>query len=88
MNKSSSNKKFQKWSYLLDIAIEQIDNTSKLLELKSGITEIFKNPRLTLSVSIPSKKDNNKIEVFIGFRVQHFDVRGLFKGETLLLSQR
>lgn len=64
----------------LDIAIEQIDNTAEVLELEPGITEILKKPRRTLSVSIPLKRDNNKIEVYNGFRVQHTDVRGPYKG--------
>jgi glutamate dehydrogenase/leucine dehydrogenase len=64
----------------LDVAIEQIDNTAKILELEPGIAEILKKPRRTLSVSIPLKRDNNKIEVFNGFRVQHTDVRGPYKG--------
>jgi glutamate dehydrogenase (NAD(P)+) len=55
----------------LDVAIEQIDNVAKILELEPGITEILKKTRRTLSVLIPLERDNNKIEVFTGFRVQH-----------------
>lgn len=64
----------------LNVAKQQIDRTGKLLDLEPGIIEILKKPRRSLIVSVPIKRDNDEIEVFTGFRVQHTDVRGPYKG--------
>ena len=64
----------------LDVAKRQIDRIAKILDLERGIVQILKEPRRRLIVSLPIKKDNGEIEVFTGFRVQHTDVRGPYKG--------
>jgi len=56
-------------------AIEILNNplyTSKL--------EVISNPKRILEISIPVKMDNWEIKVFTGFRSQHNDARGPFKG--------
>ncbi len=42
--------------------------------------EILNSPQRVIEVSIPVKMDNGELKVFTGFRVQHNDVRGPFKG--------
>lgn len=42
--------------------------------------ELLKNPHRELRVSIPVRKDNGKLEVFEGYRVQHNGSRGPYKG--------
>jgi glutamate dehydrogenase/leucine dehydrogenase len=64
----------------LTVALEQLKIAAEKLELDSGIHEILKKPKRSLIVSVTIKMDDCCIGVFNGCRVQHWDVRGPFKG--------
>ncbi|MBM4400354.1 MAG: Glu/Leu/Phe/Val dehydrogenase [Crenarchaeota archaeon] len=64
----------------LTVALEQLKMAAEKLELEPGIHEILKKPKRTLTVSVTIKMDDCSIGVFNGCRVQHWDVRGPFKG--------
>ena len=64
----------------LEAAIRQLEITAEMLNLEPGICEILKKPKRSLIVSVPIRRDNGEINVFTGFRVQHTDVRGPYKG--------
>ena len=59
---------------------EQLRIASEKLGLDPGIHEILKTPKRSLIVSVTIKMDDNRLCVFNGCRVQHWDVRGPFKG--------
>ena len=61
-------------------AVQQLDEASKLIKLGDGMRQVLANPKRVLTVSLPIKMDNNEIEVFTGFRSQHNDARGPYKG--------
>jgi len=62
------------------MALKQLDEVAKLINLDPGIHKILAKPKRVLTVSLPVKMDNGKIEVFTGFRSQHNDARGPHKG--------
>jgi glutamate dehydrogenase/leucine dehydrogenase len=64
----------------LTVAQEQLKIAAEKLELDPGIHEILKNPKRSLIVSVTIKMDDCTIGVFNGCRVQHWDVKGPFKG--------
>ncbi|MEM2999859.1 MAG: Glu/Leu/Phe/Val dehydrogenase [Candidatus Bathyarchaeia archaeon] len=64
----------------LTIALEQLRLAAEKLELDDGIHELLKKPKRTIIVSVTIKMDDCSIGVFNGCRVQHWDVRGPFKG--------
>jgi glutamate dehydrogenase (NAD(P)+) len=65
----------------LTVALEQLKMAAEKLELDPGIHEILKKTqKITLIVSVTIKMDDCSIGVFNGCRVQHWDVRGPFKG--------
>ena len=64
----------------LTVAQEQLKLAVEKLELDPGIHELLKKPKRSLIVSVTIKMDNRKIGVFDGIRVQHWDVKGPFKG--------
>jgi glutamate dehydrogenase/leucine dehydrogenase len=64
----------------LDFAIKQLEITAEMLNLEPGICEYLKTPKRSLIVAVPIRRDNGEINVFKGFRVQHTDVRGPYKG--------
>ncbi len=64
----------------LSIALAQLKLASQKLELSSGIHKMLSQPKRSIAVSIDIRLDNGAIAVFNGVRVQHWDVRGPFKG--------
>ncbi len=63
-----------------DVALQQLDIAAEKLNLDPWIHEILKHPKRTLTVSIPVRMDDGEIRVFTGYRVQHTDARGPYKG--------
>jgi len=61
-------------------ALDQLKLASEKLNLDKGIYEILKEPKRAILVSVTIKNDNKSIGVFQGLRVQHWDVKGPFKG--------
>jgi glutamate dehydrogenase/leucine dehydrogenase len=64
----------------LTVALEQLKIAAEKLELDPGIHEILKKPKRAIIVSVTIKMDDCSIGVFNGCRVQHWDIRGPFKG--------
>jgi glutamate dehydrogenase (NAD(P)+) len=62
------------------MALKQLEETAKLINLDPGIHKILSKPKRILTVSLPVKMDDGTIEVFTGYRSQHNDARGPFKG--------
>jgi glutamate dehydrogenase/leucine dehydrogenase len=63
-----------------EVALEQLDEGAKLIKLDNGLHQILAHPKRVLIVSIPVRLDNEEIRVFTGFRSQHNDARGPYKG--------
>ena len=76
MSSSNSNEKINPY----EVALKQLQEASKILNLDNGMFEILSKPKRILTVSIPTKMDDGSIKVFTGFRSQHNDARGPHKG--------
>ncbi|HEX2124552.1 MAG TPA: Glu/Leu/Phe/Val dehydrogenase [Nitrososphaeraceae archaeon] len=63
-----------------DMALKQLAEAAKIIDLDNGMHEILSHPKRVLTVAIPTRMDNGEIKVFTGFRSQHNDARGPFKG--------
>jgi len=61
-------------------ALTQLEIAAGVINLNKDILEILKVPKRILRVFIPVRMDNGSIKNFEGFRVQHNDARGPFKG--------
>ena len=64
----------------LSVALSQLKLASKKVGLDSGMQKMLSQPKRSISVSIDIRMDNGSVGVFNGFRVQHWDARGPFKG--------
>lgn len=49
-------------------------------KIDKGMFEILKNPQRETKVYLPVEMDDGTVKVFEGFRVQHSNIRGPFKG--------
>jgi glutamate dehydrogenase (NAD(P)+) len=63
-----------------EMAQKQFDHVAKLLKLDPGISEVLRWPIREYSFRIPVRMDDGSLRVFQGFRVQHNDARGPYKG--------
>jgi glutamate dehydrogenase (NAD(P)+) len=76
MSSSNLNEKINPF----EVALKQLEEASKILNLEKGMLEILANPKRILTVSIPTRMDDGSIKVFTGYRSQHNDARGPHKG--------
>ncbi|MHA1376973.1 MAG: Glu/Leu/Phe/Val family dehydrogenase [Candidatus Helarchaeota archaeon] len=63
-----------------DNALNQLKISADKLGLKKGIYEYLSHCQRIYIVALPIIRDNNKIDVFTGYRVQHNDILGPCKG--------
>lgn len=63
-----------------EVALKQLDEAAKLINLDKGLQQVLANPKRILTVSLPIRMDNGEIHVFTGYRSQHNDARGPYKG--------
>ena len=61
-------------------AVEQLRIACDYLNIDEDTFNFLSNPQQIVAVSIPVRMDNNKVEVFEGFRVLHSNARGPGKG--------
>lgn len=61
-------------------ALTQLQIAAEILKINKDILEILKVPKRILRVFIPVRMDDGRIKNFEGFRIQHNDARGPFKG--------
>lgn len=59
---------------------ELIDIAGKRSGLTDEEIEQIKTPQRIIEVALPIKRENGKVEIFEGFRVQHNNARGPYKG--------
>jgi glutamate dehydrogenase/leucine dehydrogenase len=59
---------------------KQINEAADIMKLDKDIVTILSYPKRILQVSLPIRMDSGEIKVFEGFRVQHNDCAGPFKG--------
>ncbi|PIQ78581.1 glutamate dehydrogenase [Candidatus Peregrinibacteria bacterium CG11_big_fil_rev_8_21_14_0_20_46_8] len=60
--------------------LELIEKAAKLMKLESNIKAVLTSPNRILEISIPVKMDDGNVKIFRGFRVQHSDIAGPYKG--------
>jgi glutamate dehydrogenase (NAD(P)+) len=60
--------------------IDGLTKAGRMINMSPGAMERLKKPRRALMVSIPVKMDDDTTTIFEGFRVQHSQILGPFKG--------
>lgn len=61
-------------------ATKQLDDACRLLNLSDDLREYLAQPNKVLRVKLPVKMDNGNMRIFTGFRSQHNNDRGPYKG--------
>lgn len=60
--------------------LKVMDEAVELGKLSTDMYEMIRNPQRELKVYLPIRMDDGSIKVFEGYRVQHSNIRGPFKG--------
>jgi glutamate dehydrogenase (NAD(P)+) len=63
-----------------ELAIKQFDIAASKLNLDPNVATRLRRPDRAMIVSVPTRMDDGRVHVFTGYRVQHNDVLGPFKG--------
>ena len=63
-----------------EAVLEQYDCAADLLNLDEDVRKTLRKPDRELIVEIPLRRDDGSLESLSGYRVQHNNVRGPFKG--------
>lgn len=63
-----------------DMACAQFDRVADLLSIETDARDRIKYPKRALTVAVPVRMDDGRVEVFSGFRVQHHLSLGPTKG--------
>lgn len=61
-------------------ALNQFDKAANAIKLENSYRQILSRPKRILEVELPVRMDDGSLNVFTGWRVQHNDARGPFKG--------
>jgi len=64
----------------LGTARAQLERAAAHIDVDAGIVERLKHPTKVLRGSVPLERDDGTVEIFTGYRAQHDDVRGPYKG--------
>ncbi|MEO3802606.1 Glu/Leu/Phe/Val dehydrogenase [Nonomuraea sp. B1E8] len=64
----------------LDSALHQLDHAAEQLGLDDGLRTMLATPRRSLTVSVPVRREDGRLDVVQGYRVQHNVSRGPAKG--------
>lgn len=65
---------------LYDNVMHQFNTAADLISLDRSLRKILSRTKNEIVVNFPVKLDNGEVEVFTGYRVQHNDTLGPFKG--------
>ena len=64
----------------VDTARQQLEHAVTHIDIEPGVVERLKHPTTVHRVSVPLEHDDGTVEVYTGYRAQHDDVRGPYKG--------
>ncbi len=65
---------------IFDSAILQLKTAAKYIDPPENLLERLAKPDRTIQLNVPFKKDNGSIGIIPGFRVQHNNILGPYKG--------
>ena len=63
-----------------EMAVQQFDVAAGKLGVDPNLASRLRRPDRAMIVSVPTRMDDGRVHVFTGYRVQHNDVLGPFKG--------
>jgi glutamate dehydrogenase (NAD(P)+) len=63
-----------------EAALSQLESAADVLGLDQGMRDLLATPKRELTVAVPVRRDDGRLDVFTGYRVHHNVTRGPAKG--------
>ena len=60
--------------------VERLEEAAKLIGLEDSVLAVLSRPKRVLEVSVPVRRDDGRVDVFVGWRIHHDTARGPAKG--------
>ncbi|MFC4448090.1 glutamate dehydrogenase GdhB [Halorussus aquaticus] len=76
----SDDEEYSETESALETALRQLSAAATQVNVDDGVIERLKHPTRVVEVGVPLKRDDGSVEVYTGYRAQHDDVRGPYKG--------
>lgn len=64
----------------LENALQQLKRADAVQKFPDGLIKRMENPERDVRISIPVRMDNGEVRIFQGYRVEHNNARGPYKG--------
>jgi glutamate dehydrogenase (NAD(P)+) len=71
---------FRETTTAWEAALSQLEAAADVLGLDQGMRDLLATPKRELTVAVPVRRDDGRLEVFTGYRVHHNVTRGPAKG--------
>ncbi|HRQ85333.1 MAG TPA: Glu/Leu/Phe/Val dehydrogenase [Flavobacteriales bacterium] len=65
---------------MYEVVMKQFTHAADIMKLEPGVRKILSKTNTEIEVNFPVRLDNGQIEVFTGYRVQHNNALGPYKG--------
>jgi glutamate dehydrogenase (NAD(P)+) len=65
---------------IIDLVNKQISNSVKICNLNDNVSKILSSPQNKIAIQFPVKLSNNEFKIFSGYRIQHNNIMGPYKG--------
>ena len=65
---------------IVNIVNRQIKNAARIINLDDNILKILQKPKNLISFNYPIRLQNGNIEIMSGYRIQHNNMLGPYKG--------
>lgn len=65
---------------IIDLVNKQISNSVKICNLNANVSKILQSPQNKIALQFPVKLSNNDFKIFSGYRIQHNNIMGPYKG--------
>jgi len=65
---------------VLEHALARLDTAAEFANIDAESIERLKHPKATLEVSVPVRRDDGTLKIYTGYRVQHDNTLGPYKG--------
>ena len=60
--------------------VERLEDAARIIGLEDDILKMLSRPKRILEVSVPIRRDDGRVDVFVGWRIHHDTARGPAKG--------
>src|SRR5579859_5184085 len=65
---------------LYQVAVQQWQRAAKVIDLDAEVFTILSQPKNEIMINFPVRMDNGEYRLFKGYRVQHNNILGPYKG--------